>query len=373
MFKFGSLFAGIGGFDLGLERAGMECAWQVEIDAKCNTILERHFPNAKRYKDVNYAGRDLGPVDLVCGGFPCQDLSVAGKRKGLAGERSGLWFEFHRILAELGPPWVIIENVPGLLSSNGGRDFATILQGLVELRYGVCWRVLDAQYFGVAQRRRRVFIVGYLGGGHSAEVLFESEGCAWDPPPSREEGQRVADPITKSFAKHHGASAGKDSLPRNHVVTEISHALTSANTATGRLDPTEQGFVIAQCQGSNVGPMGELRKGDGGVTSGVPFVAYGISENQRAELRLTPYSRQITSGGGKPGQGYPAALTQYGVRRLMPIECERLQGFPDSWTAGLSDTARYKMLGNAVAVPVAEWLGRRIVETDPLQNGKVVV
>ena len=129
---FGSLFSGIGGFDLGFERAGMECAWQVETDIRARGVLARHWPEVERYEDVRNVGRnDLRAVDVVCGGFPCQDVSIAGRRAGLAGERSGLWFEFHRVLDELRPRWCIIENVPGLLSSNAGRDFATILSGLV--------------------------------------------------------------------------------------------------------------------------------------------------------------------------------------------------------------------------------------------------
>jgi DNA (cytosine-5)-methyltransferase 1 len=170
----GSLFSGIGGFDLGFERAGMDVRWQCEIDKTAREVLRRHWPDATVYEDVRNVGSGAAAVDVVCGGFPCQDVSVAGRRAGLAGERSGLWFEFHRILAEVTPEWVVIENVPGLLSSNAGRDFATILRGLVELRYGVVWRVLDSQHFGVPQRRRRVFIVGHLGDGRAAEVLFES-------------------------------------------------------------------------------------------------------------------------------------------------------------------------------------------------------
>ncbi len=185
---FGSLFAGIGGFDEGLRRAGWQEAWQVEIDGACARVLENHFPGVERHQDVAQVGaHNLQPVDLVCGGFPCQDLSVAGRRKGLAGERSGLWFEFHRILAEIAPRWVLIENVPGLLSSNGGGDMAVVLSGLGELGYGWAYRVLDAQFFGVAQRRRRVFIVGCLGNPVGAvQVLFEPESCAGNPPPSRE-------------------------------------------------------------------------------------------------------------------------------------------------------------------------------------------
>ena len=435
--KFGSSFSGIGAFDLGFERAGMTCVWQVEIDTRCQSVLGRHWPDVKRYGDVHDVGKhNLEPVDLVCGGFPCQDLSIAGQRAGLAGERSGLWFEFHRILTGLKPRWVVIENVPGLLSSNGGRDFAILLGGLTGILpqvprggwgnagfargpvYGVAYRVLDAQFYGVPQRRRRVFIVASFGSGCAAQVLFERTGSAWDPPPSRETGQRVARPLANS--------------------TTIDH-----------YDESQQSYIVAgQCHGSNVGPMGELRRGNGGVTGGVPFVAqplsahrcprYNGSEDALVAFQPRYYTRDNKPGGqpseiaditnchkagdsaphvmafqpryARNGRGAPdiiaAPLTAeagrtgkgdsaqcvaispplrceghdasedgrgrralvpsaMGVRRLTPTECERLQGFPDGWTAGQSDSARYRQLGNAVCVPVAEWIGKRIMTLPP--------
>src|SRR3990167_7940242 len=211
--RYGSLFSGIGGFDLGFDRAGMKCAWQVEIDTKCQDVLGTHWPGIERYSDVRTAGRDnLEPVELICGGFPCQDLSVAGRRAGLGGERSGLWFEFARIVGELAPRWVVVENVPGLLSSAGGRDFAVILRGLVERGYGVAWRILDAQYFGLAQRRRRVFVVGHLGDGRASQVLFESDGGAWDTAPRRE--TRTG---TTELAGTLAASAGGTNRPAGNA------------------------------------------------------------------------------------------------------------------------------------------------------------
>jgi DNA-cytosine methyltransferase len=198
--RYLSLFSGIGGFDLGFDRAGMVCAGQVEYDEKARGVLARHWPDVPRLNDVREVqGNEFGTVDVITGGFPCQDVSVAGRRAGLAGERSGLWFEFHRLIDRVRPRWAVIENVPGLLSSNGGRDFAVILRGLVECGYGVAWRILDAQYFGVAQRRRRVFIVGSLGSGRAAEVLFEREGGAGDIAESRQAGAGIAHAVTGSF------------------------------------------------------------------------------------------------------------------------------------------------------------------------------
>jgi DNA (cytosine-5)-methyltransferase 1 len=207
-----SLFSGAGGFEVGLERAGIQTVLQAENDPWCLSVLERHWPEVTRVDDVRQVdataqcgrSRDLarvgsgthvecmGPargrrddatgIDLVYGGFPCQDLSVAGARAGFRGERSSLWFEFQRVLSELRPRWALIENVPGLLSSDGGRDMATVLGGLGELGYGWAYRVLDARWFGVPQRRRRVFIVGCLGdAARAAAVLAVCESCGGHP------------------------------------------------------------------------------------------------------------------------------------------------------------------------------------------------
>ena len=182
-----SLFAGIGGFDLALERQGVKVVASVEIDKKAQDVLRRHFPDSTIFGDITgVTGEQLraagfDPANgIITGGFPCQDLSVAGKRAGLAGKRSGLFWEICRILDETRTQTFILENVPGLLNSNGGRDMAVVIEALVQRGYRVGWRVLDAQYFGVPQRRRRVFIVGCLGnsGPSPAEILSISEGRA---------------------------------------------------------------------------------------------------------------------------------------------------------------------------------------------------
>lgn len=374
--NFVSLFSGIGGFDLAFERAGMQCVAQVEIDKNCLSVLSHYWPNVKRYEDIRNVDRyEFGSVDLICGGFPCQDLSVAGRREGLAGERSGLWFEFHRIIADALPRWVVIENVPGLLSSNGGRDFAVILRGLVECGYGVCWRILDAQHFGLAQRRRRVFIVASLGSGRCAQVLFESEGVSGDSAESREAGARVA------------------------------RAISASPTATGRLDPNGRDFVVSAVDVRN---LREQPDNTSGTLQGKKSGGYSLNyQNPIAfDWRVGDDSKFHTGPNGKhPGGGAKEIVRQgdcagalnatrqdaiawnwqsggdvrldfnerpmlqssqvpaVGVRRLTPTECERLQGFPDGWTAinNQSDSVRYRQLGNAVAVPVVEWIGKRII------------
>ena len=161
---FGSLFAGIGGLDLGLERAGMKCAWQVEIDDYANKVLAKHWPDVDRFRDVRECGAEnLRAVDLIYGGFPCQDVSLAGKRAGLEGERTTLWSEFARIIRELKPRWVLAENVPGLLSSDGGRFFGNVLRDLAALGYVVEWDCIPAAAVGAPHRRDRVFIVAHAG------------------------------------------------------------------------------------------------------------------------------------------------------------------------------------------------------------------
>ena len=204
-----SLFAGVGGFDLAMQRNGVQVVASVEIDKACNQVLAKQFPDARQFTDITTTkGSDLidagfrASGGIITGGFPCQDLSVAGKRAGLAGERSGLFWHAARLVEETQSEWFIIENVPGLLSSNGGKDFGIVLRTMAELGYSVAWRILDAQYFGVPQRRRRVFIVGRRAGGASpAEVLFKSEGLRRDITQSNQEGQDTTTSPLLSFGQ----------------------------------------------------------------------------------------------------------------------------------------------------------------------------
>lgn len=249
--KVGSLFSGIGGFDLGLEQVGMDVIWQCEIDKACQSVLKQHFPKAELYDDVKQITKSSarGAVDVLVGGFPCQDLSVAGKRAGLAGERSGLWWEFARVIDELRPRWVVIENVPGLLSSDGGKDMAIIVSKLAELGYLGAYRILDSQYFGVAQRRRRVFIVGCLGNPTAAaKVLFEQESGDWNFAPSREKGTRTS--ALSAGGSGSGRSPDDNTSQGNKLV-----ALDALNQSVSEQAPTlrseradgeHQGYVAFQ-------------------------------------------------------------------------------------------------------------------------------
>lgn len=634
------LFAGIGGFSLGFDRAGMECVLQVEKDGKARAVLAHHWPNVPRMELVEDVTREsvrqlgIESIDVLVGGFPCQDLSVAGQRKGLAGERSGLWFEFIRVIEELRPGWIVVENVPGLLSSDSGRDMGIILDALEDLGYILDCDIMDAQYFGVPQRRRRVFIVCHhvshllrkrtttsaqiilqclieilgcilieargqssiaytasdlpkifsadglkrrmnlfgiaqasqlkmlqenleeesarcLAGGnrsetgspgvvapdtsrslvdtlsentlgeenhqlgewniqpqwksiladlsevakscitltaskqiteskiytcaktsliicrfivHSncycptywslassaltvikeymnyarqtsnslfgdldwlqdwlafipeaqstisdleryfrdnppSEIFLERESSPWDTPPSREKGQRVADPVTGSpygdneaqhrklvahsvrprsgmpqgwnsnliaFAPQAGGKTGLNvmedqsgTLQENQVMAiayggnntsgEIDVATACLSHGSGRYNFENETFITATIQSDGNG--GGFRTEPGEHL--VPVLAPTLSAES--------FSPTKSSSGQQVGWcRYTSPLA--GVRRLTPLECERLQGFPDGHTdIGQSDSARYRQLGNAVCMPVAEWIGRRIV------------
>lgn len=391
--RFGSLFSGIGGFDLGLERAGMECAWQVERDKQCCAVLSSRWPDVTRYDDVRtFDATGSVRCDLICGGFPCQDLSVAGRRAGLAGERSGLFFEFMRIVGQQSPRWVLIENVPGLLSSHGGRDMGAVVGRLGQLGYGWAYRVLDAQWFGVAQRRRRVFIVGCLRDcRRAAEVLFEREGLPWDSPTRRETGSRIAHCIARGT----GSSGYRyDANGQDFVIGTLNahskrhrHAMTTQQAAqAGQL------VVATLNSGGNQGGFrtepGEhlvahtltadgFDAGEEGTGRGVPLVPVCfqpcIARNGRGQPK--EIADTLTScEGGTRADSKPHVAGSFGVRRLTPRECERLQGCPDDWTLVLdvrkpmSDSARYRMIGNAVVPAVAEWIGKRIMDCDAEQS-----
>jgi len=208
MSTFVSLFAGVGGFDLGFENAGHTCVGQVEIDKHAQKILKKHWPHVPLHDDVTTAIEwakeiDLiGKVDIVCGGFPCQDVSVAGKRAGIAGARSGLFWDAIRFAQEVKAQTIVLENVPGLLSSNNGRDFGVVISAMADAGYRhIEWRVLDSQFFGVPQRRRRVFIVGSTIDRSRQPVFIERESSTGNTPPSNSSRKNPAGSVAKSFGQ----------------------------------------------------------------------------------------------------------------------------------------------------------------------------
>lgn len=374
---FGSLFAGIGGFDLGFERAGMRCLWQVEIDADCQRLLAAKFPRAARFADIREAGaKQLAPADVICGGFPCQDLSIAGKRRGLKGKRSGLFYELKRIVNELTPRIVVWENVPGLFTADRGRDFARVIHALADIGYFGAWRVLDAQYIGVAQRRRRVFGVfarGDTGAACAAEILSLAEGLRGHPAPRRQTRESVAGTLGGGIGRGRGAGACAVATARvaGPLISNASGGRRGTDldgngayipVTSGTLNP---GAHPGGCNGQDAHSNLLIAQTARAVTSkwakGSGGPAGDECQNLVAEC-VTPGFHKADNNGTnglvvfQPRVDGPLV----GVRRLTPRECERLQGFPDDWTAGFSDSARYRMIGNAVAVPCAQWLGKRI-------------
>ena len=544
-----SLFAGVGGFDLALERSGVKVVASVEIDPKASAILAKQFPNSKLFNDVKgvtgeqLIGAGFDPRNgIITGGFPCQDLSMAGKRAGLGGARSGLFWEICRLLDETKAQYFILENVPGLLSSNKGKDMAAVLEALVERGYRVAYRVLDAQYFGVPQRRRRVFIVGCLGnsGGSPEQILAIAEGRAryleaskqkrenlakkiatginkssrkdlsnlaqtlrsggdGGVPSSRGEnlvvqdpewwnGNNVADTLTVSsneqrmpdknkmqmivFSPHREDGArvnenvvntllssmgtGGNNMPmvfpiddareieKNQNGTGIGSNDSPAYTLDRQQSP---GVVIAYpMHGAMIGAQdnngpdgsGFLGENDPSYTltassqnrHGVAIIHNPSSFADYSEADVVGTLRAGMPTGSEPlVQGYKKNLAEKDeeqwmetdvsrnisvydnnhearvtvlavhkekviaptlsatnnpsrspqssevtaqieamvnansiVRRLTPLECERLQGFPDGWTSGQADQHRYKQMGNAVAVPVVEFIVKRLVQ-----------
>lgn len=347
--------------------------WQSEIGAFPSAVLAHHYPHAVNLGDMTkFKEWPNEPVDILVGGTPCQSFSVAGLRKGLDDPRGNLMLTYLAIADRYRPRWLVWENVPGVLSSNGGRDFGTFLGALGQLGYGFSYRVLDAQYFGVAQRRRRVFVVGYLGDWrHSAAVLFERESLSGHPAPSREKREDVASYAASSIG---GYSEGVGTLRANGGDlgggSENLVAKTLTRGVGQRYDfETETLPVVFGAQNS-------ASQGDG-VSSEVvatldksktPAVAFDPSQITSKTNRSQP----------KPEQMHTLAATSVApvlfapsVRRLTPTECERLQGFPDGYTAithrnkPAADGPRYKALGNSMAVPVMRWILDRIRNIEP--------
>jgi len=416
----GSLFRGVGGFDKGFKDAGIEVRWSVEIDDQCNAVARRHWPHVPIVKDVREAGKhNLEPVDIIAFGSPCQDFSLAGKRKGLEGERSGLFYQAGRIIREVRPQLAVWENVPGVFSSftptdvppsdlpvgaewevEEESDFATVLAEMEKCgALDVAWRVLDAQFFSVAQRRRRVFLVADFGARRASEILALAESLSGHPAPRRETWQAVAG--TLESRPGGGGFPGTDGASAGHVVPAL--AGKPANYARGAPALPAVCGALKACAGcgwpngaeeaSRLIPVAVRTAQTGanghGISAGVSHtldaangqaVAFQtrIARNGRGTPSEVAYP--LTAEAGTSGKGdstNAVLLPACGVRRLTPTECERLQGFPDDWTAWgvdktdkrveTSDSARYRMLGNAVTRTVAFWIGKRIVKA--MQGG----
>jgi DNA (cytosine-5)-methyltransferase 1 len=366
MIKTGvSLFAGIGGFDLAMERAGINVVATVEWDKHAQSVLARRFPNTKLYGDITgVTGEQLinagfDPANgIITGGFPCQDLSVAGRRAGLSGSRSGLFWEICRLLDETKAQSFILENVPGLLSSNEGRDMGTVIRALEERGYSVAWRVLDAQHFGVAQRRRRVFIVGNLGDDWRtpAEILAIAESSARYSQQSNAKRKEASRSISDGIAD--------DSRAGNFELYDFPKESISPTLNARRAHDTMTYQEVARMQGFGDYQIDEIA----GALKARDHKDATDLVIQPISLAFDLYNQRVTeknqtlSAAASDASHTGAIWKGSTVRRLTPTECERLQGFPDGWTEGQADSHRYKQCGNAVAVPVVEWIIQRFIQ-----------
>lgn len=369
--KYLSLFSGIGGFEKGIAQAcpEWECVGFSEIDKYARKIYQKHYPNHTDYgniKDVN--AEDLPDFNLLVGGFPCQAFSVAGKRQGFDDTRGTLFFDIARILRAKRPEWVLLENVKGLLSHKRGDTFAIIYEVLAELGYTVGWEVVNSCHFGVPQSRERIFIIGHLTerGGRAGEVL-----------PIREAGGE-ADGKERSGGVT-GITHNKGELRERDVSTAVdanyykgvdNHGQrTLVRSGTWRTHKDGQGFREVQ---HGLRPTIPARAREDGSGQPVILTHYGHKGKPTTKHNIVP-TLKAQSHGHEPmvaskeepsftltSQDKHGAQIGTSIRRLTPVECERLQGFPDGWTEGVSDTQRYKCLGNAVTVNVVEAIIRKI-------------
>ena len=385
--RYGSVCSGIEAATVAWEPLGWTPAWFSEIEPFPSAVLAHHYPETKNHGDFTkligpaHPVHGEPPIDLLVGGTPCQAFSVAGLRQGLADPRGGLTLEFLRLAQSLRPKWIVWENVPGVLSQDGGRAFGAFLGGLEDLGYGWAYRVLDAQYTrvdgypgAVPQRRKRVFVVGCAGGDFSraAAVLLEPEGVRGNPPPRRETCEGSAADADCRSPDGFGVDA------YNHEVTgDFASALSTKSCHLRSLYATD---VMASGQAN--APV---------LSDGTAPTLTCLHEAPIAAMMVHPEVADVCGtiadgahhGGGLNGQDaytgriLPVAMPQGGaavcesmaVRRLTPVECERLQGFPDDYTRipwkkkpadECPDGGRYKALGNSMAVNCMRWIGRRI-------------
>ena len=308
--RYGSVCSGIEAATIAWHSLGWDPAFFSEIEQFPCEVLAHHYPEVPCHGDFTTIGEDdYGSIGLLVGGTPCQSFSIAGLRGGMDDERGNLALEFIRLAQRKRPQWVVWENVPGVLSSNGGRDFGSFLGALAEIGYGFAYRILDAQYFGVAQRRRRVFVVGYFGDWRrAAAVLFERESLSGNTPPSRKEGEKIAPAVT----------TGPPFSPTGNERVECEAIVPVVGTLTAK-GPTAMG--APEVDAHHYVPVGHRVR----------------------RLTLTECERL---------QGFPDGFTQVPYRNKPADKCP--------------DGPRYKALGNSMAVPVMRWIGERIQQVDSL-------
>jgi len=369
--KYGSVCSGIEAATHAWHPLGWEASFFSEIEKFPRQVLAHHYPNTPLHGDFTTIKKgDYDPIELLVGGTPCQSFSVAGLRAGLNDPRGNLMLEFGALAKRLQPKWIVWENVPGVLSSNSGKDFGSFLAMLGELGYGFAYRILDAQNFGVPQRRRRVFVVGCLGDWRSsAAVLFESESLQRIAVTCRKKGEGTPGYVESSFGQYREDSiAGTTKASggvlgggsETFITQSVAYNITFCDANGTRKDRVNGGLYVNETDisntitsagvGTNVAHVFKVRGGCEGGGKGY------LGSDEQAFTLSTGADQQL--------------FHKMQVRRLMPIECERLQGFRDDFTniPGASDSTRYKALGNSMAVPVMKWIGERINLVESLQK-----
>jgi DNA (cytosine-5)-methyltransferase 1 len=427
--KYATVCSGIEAPAVAWDPLEWEQVFASEIEKFPSAVMEHHKPNVPNLGDMTkYREWPDHAIDLICGGTPCQSFSIAGLRKGLDDPRGNLALTFIGLVDRYRPRWVLWENVPGVLSSGEGQDLESFIRGMAEIGYFGAWRVLDAQWFGVAQRRRRVFAIFCPRDWRpAAAVLLEPESLQGNPSPSREKGERIADSLTVganqcsgrpedfveaeatvgSLCARTGLSRSAQDAQQGHLidVPEVVGALSDGAhmggglngqdaysgriipcyANDGRLDFESETFVVpihdkatrhggkdGRGAGNGLGvgepgdPMDTLTSGDKHAV----FSMMPMNSGKDFKARETDIAQPVCAAGpGLGNQGGDAVLESTAVRRLTPVECERLQGFPDGYTAipwrgkpagKCPDGPRYKALGNSMAVPVIHWIGKRI-------------
>ena len=415
--KYGSVCSGVEAATVAWDELGWKPQWFSEIEQFPSAVLDHHYPGVPNMGDMTkHKEWNNGAIELLVGGTPCQSFSVAGLRKGLDDPRGNLMLTYLAIAEQYRAKWLVWENVPGVLSSNGGKDFGAFLGALGQLGYGFSYRVLDAQYFGVPQRRKRVFVVGCLGDWRSAAaVLFESHSLQGHSAPSREKGEKVATAVTTGppFSRTGNERVECDAIipiafggQMSNVQTdaELSQTLQAKNpqaVMTGQW-PKDIACTLNAAFGSKMGL--EDQHINGGASLFVPCAydmksahnpqptdTFALTTRNCSAIRgdsplvakatgestLSDVTMSITASYGTGGADLATKPMgcENAVRRLTPVECERLQGFPDNYTKipyrkkdvnNCPDGPRYKAMGNSMAVPVMKWIGQRIEMVDQM-------
>lgn len=349
--RYVSLFSGIEAVSCAWHDLPMEPVAFSEVEKFPCNVLAHHFPNVPNLGDITKISPEqlsaLGKVDLIVGGSPCQGFSLAGYQKGLDDVRSKLAINYVGIIRTVQPKWILWENVPGVCNTNGGADFKYFVKEIADLGYCLAWRLLDAQYFGVPQRRRRIFLVGYRGDGFGpAQVLFERKGLSGN--------------TTQGEGKGCCSTSGLNNNTRD----------TKSDVC---LDIAHRSDVVRMYK--SVTPTLTARMGTGGNNTPLVYAFAGYSSFTKTRVAAPLIASGGSLGGGgeniiatsATGDRDAVASSIPRLRRLTPVECLRLQGFPDDWFTGVegySDTAAYKAIGNSMAVPVMRWIGQRICNVE---------